>query len=188
MEGPKQENRSVRETKRRLYTALIALMHQKPLQEITVRELTTQAGVSRGTFYFHYSDLRELMQELEQQHLDHLQALVEQLMPQLAANEVPPALLALLMYLQENADICRALYGVYGDPDFAQKVKRFLANQCLGHMAPDGGTPRQKLLTTFAVEGCFGTILAWQELGYYPPAEETARTAWQAIREVERLI
>lgn len=43
-------NRSVRMTKQRLYQALITLLQQKSLREITVRELTELAGISRGTF------------------------------------------------------------------------------------------------------------------------------------------
>lgn len=50
-------NRSVRQTKQRLYEALIHLLQQKSLREITVRELTELAGISRGTFYFHYADI-----------------------------------------------------------------------------------------------------------------------------------
>lgn len=37
-------NRSVRMTKQRLYQALITLLQQKSLREITVRELTELAG------------------------------------------------------------------------------------------------------------------------------------------------
>ena len=53
-------NRSVRQTKQRLYEALIHLLQQKSLREITVRELTELAGISRGTFYFHYTDIYAL--------------------------------------------------------------------------------------------------------------------------------
>lgn len=41
-------NRSVRMTKQRLYQALITLLQQKSLREITVRELTELAGISRA--------------------------------------------------------------------------------------------------------------------------------------------
>ena len=54
-------NRSVRQTKQRLYEALIHLLQQKSLREITVRELTELAGISRGTFYLHYSNLAEVL-------------------------------------------------------------------------------------------------------------------------------
>ena len=58
-------NRSVRLTKQRLYQALITLLQQKSLREITVRELTELAGISRGTFYFHYADIYALMDQME---------------------------------------------------------------------------------------------------------------------------
>jgi len=58
-------NRSVRMTKQRLYQALITLLQQKSLREITVRELTELAGISRGTFYFHYADIYALMDQME---------------------------------------------------------------------------------------------------------------------------
>ena len=58
-------NRSVRQTKQRLYEALVHLLQQKSLREITVRELTELAGISRGTFYFHYADIYALMEQME---------------------------------------------------------------------------------------------------------------------------
>ena len=51
------ENRSVRNTKRRLREALLHLMSLKPINEITAKELTELADVNRGTFYFHYDDI-----------------------------------------------------------------------------------------------------------------------------------
>ena len=53
MNSKGEENRSVRLTRKRLSDALITLLMQKPVLEITVRELTELANVSRETFYFH---------------------------------------------------------------------------------------------------------------------------------------
>ena len=55
----------------------------------------------------------------------------------------------------------------------------------MGLLAPDGGTEETKYLMAFAVNGCFGTIVAWQEAGFQPPAAELARFTWQAIRAVK---
>lgn len=60
MNSKGEENRSVRLTRKRLSDALITLLMQKPVREITVRELTELANVSRGTFYFHYTDIYDL--------------------------------------------------------------------------------------------------------------------------------
>ena len=77
-------NRSVRQTKQRLYEALIHLLQQKSLREITVRELTELAGISRGTFYFHYADIYALMEQMESVQLARLESLMDNLTPKSA--------------------------------------------------------------------------------------------------------
>ena len=52
-----EENRSVRNTKRRLRDGLLQLLDRKPINEISVKELTDLVDVNRGTFYFHYQDI-----------------------------------------------------------------------------------------------------------------------------------
>ena len=55
------ENRSVRNTKRKLKEALMTLMQTKPVNAISVKELTELADVNRGTFYLHYSDIYDML-------------------------------------------------------------------------------------------------------------------------------
>ena len=85
-------NRSARMTKQRLYQALITLLQQKSLREITVRELTELAGISRGTFYFHYADIYALMDQMEAAQLARLNDLMDSLIPKhLAGRRAPRA-------------------------------------------------------------------------------------------------
>ena len=83
-------NRSVRMTKQRLYQALITLLQQKSLREITVRELTELAGISRGTFYFHYADIYALMDQMEAAQLARLNDLMDTLIPSISQEDAPP--------------------------------------------------------------------------------------------------
>lgn len=43
--------------------ALLALLEKKDLEFITISELTKKAGVNRSTFYLHYENLYELLEE-----------------------------------------------------------------------------------------------------------------------------
>lgn len=43
--------------------ALIALLEQKDLEYITVKEICRQAGVNRSTFYLHYETISDLVNE-----------------------------------------------------------------------------------------------------------------------------
>lgn len=48
-------------TKRALESTLKNLLQQKPLDKITIAELTAECGISRMTFYYHFHDIHELV-------------------------------------------------------------------------------------------------------------------------------
>ena len=43
--------------------ALISLLEKKDIEFITVTEITKKAGVNRSTFYLHYENIYELLEE-----------------------------------------------------------------------------------------------------------------------------
>ena len=49
-------DRRVRRTKALLLQGLMQLMETKDVKDISVKELSDQADINRGTFYLHYSD------------------------------------------------------------------------------------------------------------------------------------
>ena len=108
--SPREEDRRVRRTRVRLRQALTQLLEEKELREITVRELTALAKVSRGTFYFHYTDIYDLLAQIEQDQLEGLDALMGAILPSMDSQAPPEALLTLFVYLNEHEALCGALY------------------------------------------------------------------------------
>lgn len=49
-------------TKRDLEDALKTMLLQKPLDKITIRDLTDVAGISRMAFYYHFQDIYDLVE------------------------------------------------------------------------------------------------------------------------------
>ena len=180
-------NRSVRSTKKKLYDALIRLLQEKDLREITVRELTELAGISRGTFYFHYTDIYALMEQLEATQLDGLCSLLDAIVPNAAQEDVPYALVALFRYMADNPEICNALYGKAWESSFTRHAKELVVRRCMGEIG-NTMTDRESYLLAFIVDGCFGSIRQWQQAGCTPPAPEMAAVTWQAIRAVKALL
>lgn len=89
-----------KETKRLLSNTLKELMKKKPIEQITVRELTKLAGLNRQTFYYHFENIYDLLKWTFQQ--DAL-ALIEAYE---SAKVWQEGLLQLFRYLDENRDIC----------------------------------------------------------------------------------
>lgn len=178
-------NRSVRMTKRRLCDALIALLAQKPVREITVRELTALAKVSRGTFYFHYTDIYDLLAQIEKEQFEGLDSLMGVLLPGLDSDVPPEALRTLFHYLNDNEALCTALMSPNGDPVFVHRIREMLERRCIGHFTEPGcETPRQLYLTSFAVNGCVGSIEAWLLNGRKESPDRMAAMLWDAVRAI----
>lgn len=50
--------------------ALISLLEKKDFEYITIKEICDTAGVNRSTFYLHYENTSELLEETTQYMLD----------------------------------------------------------------------------------------------------------------------
>ncbi len=58
-------DRRVKRTKKALRDALLKLLETKSINEISVTELTTLADVNRATFYFYYTDLYDMLTQIQ---------------------------------------------------------------------------------------------------------------------------
>ena len=56
-------------TKRALASALKELLEHKPLNKITIADITEQCGVNRQTFYYHFQDIMEVVEWYQDQAL-----------------------------------------------------------------------------------------------------------------------
>lgn len=52
----------INQTKQILEESLKKLMLQKPLDKITIRDLTEDCGISRMAFYYHFKDIYDLVE------------------------------------------------------------------------------------------------------------------------------
>ena len=59
-------------TKRALMNTFLELLEDKPLDKITVREIVEECGVSRNTFYYHFHDIYELIEEMFNNEVDRI--------------------------------------------------------------------------------------------------------------------
>lgn len=69
-----------KKTKRLIQTSFLKMLEHKPFDTITVNDITSEAGINRGTFYLHYLDKFDLLEQIEEQlfseigeHIDELQ-------------------------------------------------------------------------------------------------------------------
>jgi AcrR family transcriptional regulator len=164
--APKPEDRRVRRTKQSLADALLVLMRQKGFESFTVEELITRANVGRSTFYTHYADKEDLLQD----GLDRLRRGFEALQQQgrRGASEQPPGFAfsrELFAHVHAHADIFRAMAGKRSGAMVQRLFQRMLHGLVRAEMQLPGAAPRPasseaEAAVTFVAGGLYG-LLAW---------------------------
>ena len=64
----KKVDRRVIKTRRQLKKGLAALMKEKSVNQITVKELVEEVDINRSTFYLHFKDIQDLLREIEREY------------------------------------------------------------------------------------------------------------------------
>ena len=183
-----EANRSVRNTRRKLREGLLTLMEDRPIREISVKELTEMVDVNRGTFYFHYQDIYDLLRDMEQDFFEQFdRTLNSENRPALESGgfsvfdgEGTPYLHTVFSFIDDNCDFCRIMLSPHGDMEFVDQVKSMVDDtisyfwRVKGH---DADPARYEMYNVFIINGCIGLIRKWLDDNDSTGPEEMAQLA-----------
>ncbi len=152
-------------TEYQIIKAYVDLMEEKPYMKIKVKEIVERGGVSRSTFYAHYQDSLDVVEQIERYLLDNLQlypanSRVVSQKSQFSSDSNPPssdlpssdpAFASLVNWF----DTClrfkhtlHALFGGNGDPYFKTRLSNSLRSS-FQHMMDDDNAPDDKFRKFF---------------------------------------
>lgn len=182
------QDRRIRKTKTAIHQALMDLLLEKPISQISIVELTTRADVNRKTFYNHYNDLYDVLSEVEDELTARLQRFLENRVlsenektPQTAQLEerinaaAYPFFLLLMKQLKTHPGYYTMIQHCEGRTNVIPKMvacaKGFF-QRVVGEDVVDGKTI--DYLMTFFVNGVFSVISKWAEEGFREPVTDMA--------------
>lgn len=166
------------------------------LSRVTVTAVTERAGVTRRTFYSHFRDIPDLVNQIEEETLAELRAplsrlsrcRLDDLRAALDAGEPAPGATDLLTCVRDRGDYLRPLLGDGGDPAFAERMKA-LVHEVVAARALDGLDLRAlgpffDYYLTFAISAEVGVLLRWLDGGMRESVPTMARlmTALMFVR------
>lgn len=159
------DDRRVRKTRKLMVDALAKLLAEKPLNNITVREIADMADINRGTFYLHYKDVFDMVDKIQAELFEKFNSIITDYMPTADSKRLFPLLEKLFELLAENANLARALVSKHGDAAFINKLKNVVREKCLADM-PNPGNEHSKefeYFFSYISSGCTGLCHAWLE-------------------------
>jgi AcrR family transcriptional regulator len=176
-------DRRVSKTKRLLNQALVKLLMEKDLKNVTVLELTEAADVNRGTFYLHYKDIYDLYDQIENDVLNKFNSLITKHMNQSRPGIAYTAVADAFKFLHENADACRVILRINGN-FFLSKLIDMLKPTAIKGWKTILGKENEEFYDyyySFITSGCVGMMRAWFDGGMKEPPEKVAKLAEQLM-------
>jgi len=172
------ENRSVRNTKKRLKDSLMILLKEKPASDITVKELCDMADINRGTFYYHYTDIFDMFRKLQEDFFIKFNQLIPPMIEAIPPNGDPYLILSKIFYFfEENAEWSQIMLGPNGDMAFIDRLKKLVDEKCSDTWKEAGFllTPEEyELFNSFIINGYIGLLQTWLKTGRKQSPEEMA--------------
>ena len=157
----------------RMDEALIALLEEKDLEYITVKEICHQAGVNRSTFYLHYETIADLVNEtlemINRRFLSYFPQQEEDVLGNMDSRErkdlvlvTREYLLPYLRFIQDNKKVYRA---AFRNPSSMQAHVRYgeLKQHILGPFLERFEIPasHRPYYMAYYVEGIIAIVKEW---------------------------
>ncbi|RPF52191.1 TetR/AcrR family transcriptional regulator [Aquisalibacillus elongatus] len=149
-------------TRRVLKESLISLLSEKSISSITVKELCEKADINRSTFYTHYSDHYDLLEQIEEEIAQDLRAYLSSY--QFTIEEESKLMTQkLLEYIIENKHTFQTLLNQNVDPTFEKRMMNIAQQFLMNNWMPinKGDESYNRYLSTFIVSGAINVIKDW---------------------------
>ncbi len=187
-------DRRVKKTKKAIQNALLTLMDRKNISDITIIELTREADVNRKTFYNHYSDIYQVMDEIEDNIVDNLNGLLVDCIAKSHVNMaqfegsskmtkgqeqlsklILPFFENMINELRYNPELFKLVMYFGGHFKLIKKIvkkEKMTLIACVG--SSEKSMPWMDFYLTFMMEGMLATIFLWKEMDYPVSDDEIA--------------
>lgn len=157
----KKLDRRKKYTRSVLRDSLLQLLKQKPFSALTVKEVCEVADINRSTFYTHYTDLYDLLAEIEKDIIDdmtmYLSAGSDEISNEQNITE------KIIEYFAEKQDELEVLLNEDSETSFQKKVMEtvhpLIMNRWLKLKQYD--ETKTKYVSTFIISGSIQVIKTW---------------------------
>lgn len=182
-------DRRVRRTHAALQGALIHLVEEQDLGQISVADVAEQAEVSRSTFYDHYRDVHELAEAACTAMIDDLIESLPAFGPDSANQDPTESLEAFFANLAEHAGLYRSLLGPQGSARVVDHVRRrttaavYIAvhRATVGDAPPTGTDIPHDVPAAFTACALIGVATDWLQRGCPRTPAEMATLTWPLL-------
>lgn len=176
---PKATDRRVLRTKKNIRQTFLQLLSEKSLTQLTVKELSEQADINRKTFYMYYSNIEEILSELEDELVQKLVLVFEKELFDREVFDSYSFFKNLNLAIQGDIELYRTLN--YADllPHLILRAKNALIDVFFRkyNIPADSDSERYILYAEYAASGILSMYTKWFSNDFHMSLEELTKTA-----------
>lgn len=186
-----KNDRRIRKSKESLKHSLINLMKEKPVNNITVKELVSAADLNRSTFYNYYCDIPDMLEKLETElynefvHILELHVIKDDRTHDIY-KEGHEFIEDMCDVIKENVEFCECIYSQNGDISFLFKLEELVENHIKDQLRKDfdGKVDHLAYVYSFAKSGYIGILKSWMKGGCVESSQEIANLTYNLVKGV----
>ncbi len=155
-------DRRTRRTKALLLEGLMHLMETKDIKDISVKELSDLVDINRSTFYLHYNDIYDMLEQIENELFLEFNAILDRtICREFQPDSAQTTLFEIFSFLERHRDVTKTIIGPHGDLSFVNRMKNLVKERI--HCLLNSNQPNGDYAYTeaFVVSGCVGVIETW---------------------------
>lgn len=178
------EDRRTVKTKRAIRKAFLELLQQKNINRISVVEISKLADLGRGTFYLHYQDVYELMEQLENELIEDLEELYSASFLGDNTMNILKFTDTLTEYMAANREVFLVLARTENGGRTMDKIKQFFNQKILSDNS-NIVTEMDRAEVLFSVSGVFGVLEAWLKADMTTPFKSVSEMLHHVLIKLE---
>ena len=154
----------VRRTKKLIRQGLITLAKNKSISKITVKELTDCVEINRGTFYLHYKDVYDLVENIEEELYSEFDEKISSVSSEELLKNPLDICESFCAHFYEHMELYGVLLGQYGDAQFSYKLGELLNDkvyELFKKIFPSMNKTKFDLAYNYGKFGYVGLLSAW---------------------------
>ncbi|MGL4337439.1 MAG: TetR/AcrR family transcriptional regulator, partial [Turicibacter sp.] len=156
------EDRRIRRTKKILKQSLLELMKIKKVKDITIKDITDQADLNRGTFYLHYQDIYDLLDSIENEVILNIEEMMTHFNAMNGTQTTYQLLEQLFNYIYENRDLFIILLQGNGDAKLLDKIQTLIQTiglETIKNIYQDSNSNYHTFFLSFVSSGIIGVTV-----------------------------
>lgn len=175
----KKEDLRVIKTRQSIKNVFFELLEEKPFEKITVSDITGRAMINRATFYLHYKDKFDLMEQIENETLEKFASFIslvtDDTLQKVYKGQQPlPHILPILTYIEENPQFFILIAKNHTSMLFYQKIAQRYYDYFVDILSIKKEGIWSDYFSTAAISMLSSILNKWIERGMQEPKEEMA--------------